>query len=69
MGLIDKHPCAATAMALDESMVIVAANQNLQARPEQTDPLMSRLPNIFTQHLRAQARVLTKITSSPLINK
>jgi hypothetical protein len=45
------------------------ANQDLQARLEQTDPLMSRLLNIFTQHLRAQSRVFTKIISSPLINK
>ena len=69
MALIDNQPRAATATALDETTVIVITNQDLQARLEHTDPVVLRLLNIFTQRLREQARVFTKITSSPLINK
>ena len=69
MALIDNEPRAATATALSETTVVVITNQDLQARLELTDPVVMRLLNIFTQRLREQGRVFTKITSSPLFNK
>ena len=69
MALIENQPRAATATALSETTVVVITNQDLQTRLKHTDPVVLRLLNIFTQRLRKQGRILTKITSSPLINK
>jgi CRP-like cAMP-binding protein len=69
MALIDNEPRAATATALCETKVVVITNQDLQARLAKTDPVVLRLLNVFTQRLREQGRIFTKITSSPLLNK
>ena len=50
-------------------MVVVITYRDIQVRLADTDPVMLRLLNIFTQCLRKQERVFAKIASSSLFNK
>lgn len=56
MALIDDKPRAASAIALEISVVMVINKSNFQDRLAKTDPVIVRLLNTFTDRLREQSQ-------------
>jgi CRP-like cAMP-binding protein len=58
MSLIDDQPRAASAIVLEETVVMVISKENLQERLDKTDPVVVRLLNTFTDRLRKQSEAI-----------
>jgi CRP/FNR family transcriptional regulator, cyclic AMP receptor protein len=63
MALIDDQPRAATATALEDTMLTVISAKAFKTRLKSTDPVVFRLLTIFAKRLRNQNELITKLSS------
>ncbi len=62
MALIDDAPRAATAIALDNTDVLVISKEEFQKRLSNSDQVISLLLQTFTNRLRQQAQQIIELT-------
>lgn len=62
MALIDNEPRAASAVALDNTEVLVISKEEFQARLSNSDQVIGLLLKTFTDRLREQAKQIIKLT-------
>ena len=63
MALIDDQPRAATATALEDTMLTVISAKAFKTRLKSTDAVVFRLLTIFAKRLRNQNELITKLSS------